>query len=64
MTIEGIEYKTIEGKVIPNKGKFEAVLDSLIFPTSQGKIVIMKYFYYKFFFFFFFFYLIYFFFFK
>jgi len=54
MTIEGIEYKTIEGKVIPNKGKFEAVLDSLIFPTSQGKIVIMKYFYYKFFFFFFF----------
>jgi len=36
MSIEGIKYKVIDGKVIPYEGPLEAVLDSLIFPTSQG----------------------------
>ena len=36
MTIKGIEYKTIDGKIIPYSGTLDAVLDCLIFPTAQG----------------------------
>jgi len=35
MTIKGIEYKTIDGKIIPYSGTLDAVLDCLIFPTAQ-----------------------------
>jgi len=35
MTIEGIEYKEIDGNVIPYSGNLDAVMDCLIFPTAQ-----------------------------
>jgi len=36
MSIEGIKYKVIDGKVIPYEGTLDAIMDSLIFPTTQG----------------------------
>jgi len=35
MPMEGIKYKVIDGKSIPYEGTLDAVLDCLIFPTSQ-----------------------------